>query len=49
MILVIGNAGFIDGNFVLDKLIYVGNLATFYSLKQDTRHVFIRGNISDYG
>ena len=57
MILVTGGAGFIGGNFVLDwfketgeplvnldKLTYAGNLV---SLKDDPRHVFVRGDIGD--
>ena len=32
----------------LDKLTYAGNLATLKSLEQDTRHVFVQGDIGDY-
>ena len=31
----------------LDKLTYAGNLATLESLKQDSRHVFVHGDIGD--
>lgn len=31
----------------LDKLTYAGNLATLDSLKNDSRHVFVRGDIGD--
>ena len=31
----------------LDKLTYAGNLATLDSLKNDSRHFFIHGDISD--
>ncbi|MHB8166432.1 MAG: dTDP-glucose 4,6-dehydratase [Sulfuricella sp.] len=57
MILVTGGAGFIGSNFILDwiaaageavvnldKLTYADNLV---SLKGDTRHVFVQGDIND--
>ena len=31
----------------LDKLTYAGNLATLDSLKSDSRHVFVHGDIGD--
>ena len=36
-----------EGIINLDKLTYAGNLATLDSLKADTRHLFVRGDISD--
>jgi len=36
-----------EGIVNLDKLTYAGNLATLDSLKQDPRHVFVRGDIAD--
>jgi dTDP-glucose 4,6-dehydratase len=33
----------------LDKLTYAGNLANLESLEDDTRHVFVRGDIGDPG
>lgn len=36
-----------EGIVNLDKLTYAGNLATLDSLKNDSRHVFVRGDISD--
>jgi dTDP-glucose 4,6-dehydratase len=36
-----------DGIINLDKLTYAGNLATLDSLKGDSRHVFVRGDIAD--
>ncbi len=37
-----------EGVVNLDKLTYAGNLATLQSLFNDTRHVFVEGDISDY-
>jgi dTDP-glucose 4,6-dehydratase len=37
-----------DGIVNLDKLTYAGNLATLKSLEQDTRHIFVQGDIGDY-
>jgi dTDP-glucose 4,6-dehydratase len=36
-----------EGIVNLDKLTYAGNLATLDSLKNDPRHVFVRGDIGD--
>ena len=36
-----------DNVLNLDKLTYAGNLATLESLKKDSRHVFIHGDIGD--
>jgi dTDP-glucose 4,6-dehydratase len=36
-----------EGVINLDKLTYAGNLATLDSLKVDSRHIFIHGDISD--
>jgi dTDP-glucose 4,6-dehydratase len=36
-----------EGIINLDKLSYAGNLATLASLKNDSRHIFIHGDISD--
>ncbi|MET3652792.1 dTDP-glucose 4,6-dehydratase [Dyella japonica] len=56
---VTGGAGFIGGNFVLgavaqgwrivnlDKLTYAGNLQTLASLKGQSAHQFVRGDIGD--
>jgi dTDP-glucose 4,6-dehydratase len=38
-----GNEGVIN----LDKLTYAGNLATLESLKDDSRHIFVQGDIGD--
>jgi dTDP-glucose 4,6-dehydratase len=58
-ILVTGGAGFIGSNFVLewighggqlvnfDKLTYAGNLKNLVSIKDNSRHVFIRGDINN--
>jgi dTDP-glucose 4,6-dehydratase len=60
-ILVTGGAGFIGGNFVLDRLAdgaarrivnldaltYAGNPDTLASLREDPRHVFVKGDIGD--
>ncbi|MEY4120397.1 MAG: hypothetical protein RLZZ472_787 [Pseudomonadota bacterium] len=37
-----------EGIVNLDKLTYAGNLATLKSLDEDTRHVFVQGDIGDY-
>ncbi len=37
-----------EGIVNLDKLTYAGNLATLKSLANDSRHVFIQGDIADY-
>ena len=37
-----------EGIVNLDKLTYAGNLATIKSLENDTRHVFVQGDIGDY-
>ncbi len=37
-----------EGIVNLDKLTYAGNLATLQSLENDPRHIFIKGDISDY-
>ena len=37
-----------EGIVNLDKLTYAGNLATLKSLENDTRHVFVQGDIGDY-
>ncbi len=37
-----------EGVVNLDKLTYAGNLATLKSLENDSRHVFVQGDISDY-
>ncbi len=37
-----------EGVVNLDKLTYAGNLSTLKSLEKDVRHVFIRGDISNY-
>ena len=37
-----------EGVINLDKLTYAGNLATLKSVEDDSRHVFVRGDISDY-
>jgi dTDP-glucose 4,6-dehydratase len=36
-----------EGIINLDKLTYAGNLTTLASLKNDSRHVFVRGDICD--
>ena len=36
-----------EGVINLDKLTYAGNLATLESLKDDPRHIFVRGDIAD--
>jgi len=36
-----------EGIINLDKLTYAGNLATLDSLKEDARHVFVHGDITD--
>ncbi len=36
-----------EGIINLDKLTYAGNLATLDSLKKDSRHVFVQGDIGD--
>jgi len=36
-----------EGIINLDKLTYAGNLATLASLKNDSRHVFVKGDIGD--
>ena len=36
-----------EGIINLDKLTYAGNLATLESLKNDSRHVFVHGDIGD--
>jgi dTDP-glucose 4,6-dehydratase len=58
-ILVTGGAGFIGGNFVLDRveaghrvvnldaLTYAGNLDTLAPISEDPNHVFVRGSIGD--
>ena len=37
----------VEGIVNLDKLTYAGNLATLDSLKNDSRHLFIHGDIGD--
>jgi len=37
-----------EGVVNLDKLTYAGNLATLKSLENDSRHIFIQGDIGDY-
>jgi dTDP-glucose 4,6-dehydratase len=37
-----------EGIVNLDKLTYAGNLATLKSLDDDSRHVFVQGDIADY-
>jgi dTDP-glucose 4,6-dehydratase len=37
-----------EGIVNLDKLTYAGNLATLKSLDNDSRHVFVQGDIADY-
>jgi dTDP-glucose 4,6-dehydratase len=37
-----------EGVINLDKLTYAGNLATLKSLENDSRHVFLQGDIGDY-
>ena len=37
-----------DSVINLDKLTYAGNLATLDSLKNDSRHIFINGDIGDH-
>jgi dTDP-glucose 4,6-dehydratase len=37
-----------EGVVNLDKLTYAGNLATLKSLANDSRHVFVQGDIADY-
>lgn len=37
-----------EGIVNLDKLTYAGNLATLKSLANDSRHVFVQGDIADY-
>ncbi len=37
-----------EGIVNLDKLTYAGNLATLKSVENDSRHVFVQGDISDY-
>src|ERR687898_2090732 len=58
-ILVTGGAGFIGGNFVLDRVVaghrvvnldaltYAGNLDTLAPISEDPNHVFVRGSIGD--
>ncbi|NII12372.1 dTDP-glucose 4,6-dehydratase [Oleiagrimonas sp. C23AA] len=60
-LLVTGGAGFIGGNFVLqavaaghrvvnlDKLTYAGNPDTLASLRDNTAHIFVQGDIGDRG
>ena len=36
-----------EGIINLDKLTYAGNLATLESLRQDSRHIFVHGDIGD--
>ena len=36
-----------EGIVNLDKLTYAGNLATLDSLKNDSRHIFVHGDIGD--
>ena len=36
-----------NGIVNIDKLTYAGNLTTLNSLKNDTRHIFIQGDIGD--
>ncbi len=38
-----------EGVVNLDKLTYAGNLATLKTLTTDARHVFVQGDIGDYG
>lgn len=57
--IVTGGAGFIGGNFVLkavadgvrvitlDALTYAGNLDTLASLRKNSKHVFVHGDIGD--
>ena len=37
-----------EGVVNLDKLTYAGNLATLKNLANDSRHVFVQGDIADY-
>ncbi len=37
-----------EGVVNLDKITYAGNLATLKSLENDSRHVFVQGDIGDY-
>ncbi len=37
-----------EGVVNLDKLTYAGNLATLKSLENDSRHIFVQGDIGDY-
>ena len=37
-----------EGVVNLDKLTYAGNIATLKSLENDSRHVFVQGDIGDY-
>jgi dTDP-glucose 4,6-dehydratase len=37
-----------EGVVNLDKLTYAGNMATLKSLENDSRHVFVQGDIGDY-
>jgi dTDP-glucose 4,6-dehydratase len=37
-----------EGIVNLDKLTYAGNLATLDSLKNDSRHILIHGDIGDH-
>jgi dTDP-glucose 4,6-dehydratase len=37
----------VEGIINLDKLTYAGNLATLDSLKSDSRHIFVHGDIGD--
>ncbi len=37
-----------EGIVNLDKLTYAGNLATLKSLENDSRHIFVHGDIGDY-
>jgi dTDP-glucose 4,6-dehydratase len=37
-----------EGIVNLDKLTYAGNLATLKSLENDSRHIFVQGDIGDY-
>ncbi|MBU3542199.1 dTDP-glucose 4,6-dehydratase [Polynucleobacter sp. MWH-Loch1C5] len=38
-----------EGIVNLDKLTYAGNLQTLQSLEKDDRHIFVQGDIGDYG
>jgi dTDP-glucose 4,6-dehydratase len=37
-----------EGIVNLDKLTYAGNLSTLQSIQTDPRHIFVKGDISDY-